>query len=307
MNKPVTNLKLTVTIGVCVRNSASTIGDAVNSILQQDFPHDQMEILVVDGYSTDNTISAFRIAQNSSEIKQKIFCASGGIGRARQIVVDKASGKYIVWVDGDMTLSKDFVRKQVEFMEQNPNVGIAKGKLSLQFTSNLLGTLETFSRAASKMVNYQTKSSHNKVLGTSGCIYRTQAIKQAGGFDESVRGYGEDWDAEIRVRALGWSMATINVTYLDYERNGMTWKILWIKYWRRGYDTHYFLHKRNGLLKHYRMFPLAAIVSGFLHAKKLYRMTRKKLVFLLPLQYYFKMTAWYVAFIRSHFDSYQPK
>ena len=49
----------------------------------------------------------------------------GGLGVARQIVVDKACGKYIVWVDDDVTLPKDFVRKQVGYMEQNPHVGIA--------------------------------------------------------------------------------------------------------------------------------------------------------------------------------------
>ncbi|MEM5867131.1 MAG: glycosyltransferase [Candidatus Aenigmatarchaeota archaeon] len=41
------------------------------------------------------------------------------------VVVKNASGKYIIWVDCDMILPKDHVQKQVEFMEQNPKVGIA--------------------------------------------------------------------------------------------------------------------------------------------------------------------------------------
>ena len=31
--------------------------------------------------------------------------------------MDNAKGKYIIWVDGDMILSRDFVKKLLEFME----------------------------------------------------------------------------------------------------------------------------------------------------------------------------------------------
>ena len=138
-------------------------------------------------------------------------------------------------------------------------------------------------------------------------MYRIEAIRQAGGFDENLKGYGEDWDIEIRARAAGWSLHTINTKFLDYERFGLTWKNLWGRYWLRGYYTHYFLHKNRGMLKHYRMFPPAAFLSGLLHAHRLFELTHRKAVFLLPFQYVFKMTGWYFGFIRSHLNSYEPK
>jgi len=122
-----------------------------------------------------------------------------------------------------------------------------------------------------------------------------------------LRGYGEDSDIEIRIRATGWSLTTTNARFLDYERHGLTWKSLWSRYWLRGYYTHYFLHKNRGLLKHYRMFPPAAFLSGLLHAPTLFKLTHEKKVFLLPFQYVFKMMAWYIGFIRSHLDSYEPR
>jgi len=296
-----------VTVGICVRDSEATIKEAIDSVLIQDFPHESMELIIVDGYSKDKTMAILRQILKNVDVKNKVFYESEGLGRARQIVVDNATGKYIVWVDGDMVIPRDFVRKQVEFMRQHPKVGIAKGKLALKSMNNVLGTLESFSRAAGKMVDYRSKRAYFKTLGTSGSIYRTQAIMQVGGFEKDLKGYCEDWGIEIKIRAAGWLLLTTDAEYLDYERHGLTWKTLWSRYWRRGYDTHYFLHKHSGLIKHYRMFPPAAFLAGFFHAKKLFALARQKAVFLLPVQYVFKMTAWYVGFMRGHLDSYEPR
>ena len=46
-----------VTIGFCVKNAEQTVRDAIRSILKQDFPHEMMELIIVDGYSKDKTLS----------------------------------------------------------------------------------------------------------------------------------------------------------------------------------------------------------------------------------------------------------
>jgi glycosyltransferase involved in cell wall biosynthesis len=304
-------IKPKVTIGICVKNNAQTIGETIKSIIKQDFPRELMELIIVDGYSKDGTLSIIENQLQNSKIRFKVFREMEGLGNARQIVVDNAEGEYIVWVDGDMVLSKNYVNELVKYMDQHPNVGIAKGKPSLNFVSNLLGTLEAYSRAISKIVHFSSeRAKRSGVLGTSGAIYRTKVINAVGGFDKDIKGYCEDWDVELKVRDAGWSLKLTNAAeYLDYERCGITLKSLWNRYWRRGYDTHYFIHKNKNrkLIKHYRMFPLAAFLTGFFHACVLFRLTYKKSVFLLPFQYLFKMTAWYFGFIRSHFNHYQPK
>ena len=300
-------MKPKVTIGVCVRNCEEFIREAIESIMNQDFPHELIELIVVDGYSQDNTLSILKSVLLNTDVKTKVFYENKGLGAARQIAVDNAQGEYILWVDGDMIIPRNYVRKLVEFMKRHPEVGIAKGKQALEPGINLLATLEGYSRAAGRMVDYNSEKARLKALGTSGSIYRVKIIKQVGGFDENMKGYGEDWDLEIRVRDAGWSLRTISVKYFDYERHKLTWKSLWSRYWLRGYYTHYFLHKNKGMIKHYRMFPPAAVISGLLCAYKLFKLTHRKAVFLLPFQYWFKITAWYVGFIKSHLNSYQPR
>ena len=301
-------MKPNVSIGVCVKNVEDFIEDAIDSIIKQDYPHRYLDVIFVDDGSEDNTLLIIKKKVEKIDIPFKIIHTSwNGIGHARNIVVTNAGGDYILWVDGDMVLSKDYTRTLVEFMEKHQKVGIVKGKQSLKPEGNLLAILETYSRAAGKMIDYQSEKARTKSLGTGGSLYRKNIIQQVGGFDENLKRYGEDFDLEIRIRNAGWSLSTTYAKCLDYERRGITWKTLWIKYWIRGFYSHYFLHKNIGMIVHYRMFPPAAFLVGLLQANKLFRLTRDKAVFLLPFHNFLKMFVWYMGYIKAHFLSYQPK
>jgi glycosyltransferase involved in cell wall biosynthesis len=296
-----------VTIGVCVRNGAATIREAIESIIAQDYPHHVMEVIFVDDGSEDDTLSLINSYVSKMDMPVKVFHHEWrGLGASRNIAVDNASGKYLVWVDGDMVLSKNFIRKLVDFMDMHPKIGIAKGKQALEPGKNIVATLETYARAASRMVDYESQKMHAKSLGTGGAIYRTDVLRRVGCFDENLKGYGEDFDIEIRVKAAGYWLSTINSEFLDYERHGLTWKHLWSRYWLRGYYSHYFLHKNTGTIKLYTTLTPIALLSGLLQAHKLFKLKYEKIVFLLPFQNGFKMMAWLFGFVESHFNSYEP-
>jgi glycosyltransferase involved in cell wall biosynthesis len=297
-----------VTIGVCVRNSENSIGEAIDSILAQDYPHDYIRLVIVDDGSEDGTLATVQKRVQEVDIETVVLSTSWrGLGNARNTVIANSEGSYILWVDGDMVLSPIFLRKLVEFMERNPKTGIVKGKQVLSSGRNLLATLELFSRAAGRMVDYQSQKGQFKVVGTGGALYRIKAVNQVGGFDPNLKGYNEDWDFEIRLRKLGWHLNTADVYFGDYERYGLTWKSLWRRYWVRGYHTNYFLRKNKGLIKHYRMFPPAAFLFGLVNAVKLFRLTGRKSVFLLPAPSMYKMMAWYIGFICGQWDSRSVK
>jgi glycosyltransferase involved in cell wall biosynthesis len=297
-----------VTIGICVRNCQNTIDKTIESVMAQDYPHKLVEVIFVNDGSEDETLSIIKSYVSKIDMNVKVFNHKWkGLGYSRNLVINNAAGEYIIWVDGDMVISQNYVKKLVTFMGHNPKVGIAKGKQSLHSGSNILGTLEAYSRSVSRMVDYGSQKFRYKSLGTGGAIYRVKAIKQVGGFDENLKGYCEDWDIEIRIRESGWSLCTVNAEFVDYERFKLTWNELWRRYWLRGYYTHYFLHKKKGLIKHYKMFPPAAFFAGLIHSKKLFALTREKFVFFLPFQYLFKYIAWYVGFFKGHLGAYQPK
>jgi glycosyltransferase involved in cell wall biosynthesis len=288
-----------VTVGLCIKNSELTLKEALQSVIDQDFPHGSFELVVVDGHSRDNTLEVVRACLSKSDIRAEIFYENQGLPQARQIVVDNANGRYVVWVDGDMVLTRGFLTKQVEFMEKNPLVGVAKGKYANEPNSNqsVVATLENVEFLLNTLLEGETDS---KVLGTSGCIYRISALRDIGGFDFSIKGVGEDMDVENRIRNAGWSLHVTSAMF--YETRRQNWRALWNEYFWHGCGGRRLFKKNRHLFELYKMLPPLAIVAEFFRVPPAYRLTRRKVVLLLPFHYAFKRLAWFSGFIKSGFE-----
>ena len=152
-----------------MRNGENSIADAINSVIDQDFPHERMEVVFVDDGSEDKTLSILKSYVPRMDMEVKVFHQEWkGLGYARNVVVDNANGEYIIWVDGDMILSKDYVKRLVGFIKRHPKVGIVKGKQALESGGNLLATLETYSRVASRMVDYGSERRNSSLWALGG-------------------------------------------------------------------------------------------------------------------------------------------
>jgi glycosyltransferase involved in cell wall biosynthesis len=284
-----------VTVGICVRNGEKMLGDAVNSVINQDFPRDLLQIVFVDDGSKDKTPEI--ISDFVSRLGDQAKCITTswrGLGSARQTIVENASGTYIVWVDCDMVLSRDFIHRQVEFMDANPTVGIGKGRYGVDRKENLVATLENMDFLIDFPGEIETKS---KSLGTGGCIYRLKAIKEAGGFDKNIKGAGEDMDAENRIREKGWKLYITNAVFFEKRRE--TWKSLWDEYFWRGCSWQMLANKNREMVNLAKLLPPVAVMVELTKVPTAYKLTHQKKAFLLPLHYIFKRVAWFLGFLKS--------
>lgn len=294
--------KIKVTIGICVKNAEATIGEAVDSIIHQSFPHELMEVIVVDGYSSDRTLSIINDKIAKSNIKIRVFRENVGLGMARQIVVDNARGDYIVWVDGDLRLSQHYVRNQVDFMERNPKAGIAEGSYGVCLGKSLVAFLENVVPVVRSKCITSASLKTEPLAATEGAIWRVETIKKAGGFDVAMKGAAEDTEAAYRIKASGWELYVTKEIF--WEKCRETWKSLWDQYFWYGYGAHYVHHKNSKLISPYKMLPLVGFLLGIFYSHPAYRLTHRKIVFLLPLHYAFKRMAWCWGYIKSHINGY---
>ena len=292
-------MKPKVTIGVCVRNCASTIREAIESIMAQDYPHELIEVIFIDDGSEDKTLAIIKHYASKMGMKVKIYHHEWrGLGPSRNVVVKNASSEYIIWVDGDMILPPDHVTKQVEFMEKNPKVGIAKARYGILPKESILEFLENIPFVLRDLKNVSLEL---KLPGTGGAIYRVKAIRQAGGFDEVLKGNGEDQDAAFRVRSIGWFIERSPAVF--YEKRPRTWREFWKKWVWYGFGDYLLYRKNRNIFSLFKMNPLAGFINGFIQIADAYRLTHRKSVLLLPFHNSFKMIAWCLGFIKSQFSS----
>lgn len=290
-------IKPLVSIGICLKNAEGTARNVLNYLLDQDFPSELMELIVVDGGSSDNTLLAVKRTLAGTSVRSQVFQEAHGLGFARNIVVKNASGEYIIWVDGDMTLPRDHVRKQIEFMEKNPKIAIAGGRFLGDPKDNLLACLENIEW---KVMDYESGESETPVPirhFCGGTIYRVDAIRTIGGFDENIKGACEDLEAEFRLCKAGWLLYfTTEVGFHDKRRD--TWKDIWKENSWYGYGMHYVSHRHGNLVR------TSSFVRDFRRCFTAYKLTRRKVVFLLPVLQVFKKIAGLSGFAKAHIDGY---
>jgi len=185
----------------------------------------------------------------------------------------------------------------VEFMEQNLKVGIAKARYGMKSGENIVAALENI-----PFIVYDSKngSLNSKLPGTGGSIYRVKAVRQVGGFDDRVKGVGEDQDVAYRVKLAGWFLERSPAVF--YERRVQTWKDLWDKYFWYGYGNYDLYRKNRNIFSLYKMVPIAGFVAGALYTLEAFRLTHWRFVFLLPIHFAFKMTAWCFGFAKRKSD-----
>jgi len=294
-----------ITIGLCVKNSEKTIMKCLESILNQDYPKELIEIIVVDGGSIDRTVEIAKNMLSGGGIPSRLFYDNGGgLGLARQIVLDSTDREYIVWVDSDVTISKDFVTDQVTFMAENPDVGVATGKSVIQadLDYTLPALLQSLSKYVGSVEFKQTKD-YRGLPPNDASIYRVEAAKQAGGFDKKIKGASEDEDLILRIKEKGWSLR-VNTKAEFHAVPKDTWQSLWTEESWFGYGKHYLSHKRKDSLVPARHIPIIFFIGGLKVGLKAYRLTLRKKSLLIPFASLFAKVAWWFGYIKAHVEGY---
>lgn len=167
--------------------------------MQVDYDKDKLEIIVVDGNSTDGTreiVSHYPVKLLTEE--------RPGLNAARNTGIKHSNGEIIAFTDVDCVAPKNWIRKIVEHF-QSPHAGCVGGStvgyydnfLSRYADESILPALRTFE----KLEVLDAVKPPQKYPAGCNMAVRQDALKKAGVFDEKIR-YGFDED-ELVERICG--------------------------------------------------------------------------------------------------------
>jgi glycosyltransferase involved in cell wall biosynthesis len=285
-----------VTIGLCIKNSGATVETALDSILKQDYSHKALKVIIVDENEEGAALPYIESFKKETDIKTTVFFVENkGLGASRQIVIDNSEGDYVVWVDDDFVLRKDFITKHVEFMNENPQLAAAAA-VETPILTNFLSSFEAY------FVSQNTITKNVPLGGLE--IFRLEAVNQIGGYDVSIKGAAEDQDISLRLINSGWKLAINDGAEYYRKCRPATWKATWSKNFWYGYGKHLLYHKHKSSVSIMEIFLPAAFWTGLRISLKLYRFNREKKVFLLPTFYSYMRLAWGVGFFYSNVKKY---
>ena len=101
-----------LSVVIPVYNCEKYINQCINSILSQPCSNN-IEIIIVDDGSTDKSgYICDKLCERYNNIAV-IHKENGGVASARNIGIEKATGDYIAFVDGDDFWEKDFFDKSI--------------------------------------------------------------------------------------------------------------------------------------------------------------------------------------------------
>ena len=186
-----------VSVIIPTYNYSQFILDAIKSALAQDIP--DLEIIVVDDGSTDNTADVLEPYKNSIKY---FYQDNAGLSPARNTGISASTGEFILFLDADDMLGPDAVASQVAYLEQNRSafVAVCENKLFRETDSN--DKPKPFGSWPLCRENLGVHLCYFNIAPPHALLFRRQVISETGWFDEQLTAC-EDYDFWLRAAVRG--------------------------------------------------------------------------------------------------------
>lgn len=171
-----------VSIIVPVYNSEGFIGKNIESLLNQSYPKERYEILIVDNASTDNTQDVIRQYPVTLLEEKNIQ----GSYAARNKAILHAKGDVLAFTDADCIVTRDWVQHGVHCLEQK-SADIVGGKVSF-----LLSDKSTAAEQLDSLTNMHNRSAVAKGSAkTANILAYASVFKKVGLFPAEMKSGGD--------------------------------------------------------------------------------------------------------------------
>ncbi|NJL19684.1 MAG: glycosyltransferase [Leptolyngbyaceae cyanobacterium SM1_3_5] len=184
----------TVSILIPCYNADRWIAQAIESALNQTYPH--KEVIVVDDGSTDRSLEI--IKSFGEQIRWETGKNQGG-NVARNRLLNLSTGEWIQYLDADDYLLPNKIKKQIEFLVQNPDTEVI-------YSPHITEELEQQEIIHTPPALANLPLPHDlwllaiqwKLPQTGGLLFNKQALVDINGWREDLK-HCQDYDLYVRL------------------------------------------------------------------------------------------------------------
>ena len=211
------NYQFYVSVLIPTYNEENYIENTLSNLLNNTYPQNLFEIIVVDGGSTDSTVSRVNnIIENNNNIKiyknlNKIQSSGLNIG------IEKAKGDIIIRADAHAIYDKNYISESVKLLSDNDyqNVGPFQKSYGENIVSNAIAMgMNTIFGMGNAKYRLSDNYLENVKSVWLGAWWKKSLIKLKG-FDERLK-ISEDFDLNYRLRKIGGQVIASNKIKATY-------------------------------------------------------------------------------------------
>ncbi|MDC0458036.1 glycosyltransferase, partial [Alphaproteobacteria bacterium] len=181
-----------ISVVITTKNEEKNIENCLLSLQKQNLHHFKTEIIVVDNYSNDKTLSI------AKKYKAKTFVLGPERNAQRNYGLLKISkGSLLLWIDADMILHPDLIFNSASLLLKQNDV------VAVTFPEIVIGN-----SFFSKIRRFERSYYDNTPIDGSRLI-KAEAFKKVGGFSNTWLHGPDDWDLDMELRQIG------KITHLD--------------------------------------------------------------------------------------------
>jgi len=186
----------------CFNESKFIVG-SVESLLSGNYPKSKIEILVIDGGSTDNTIEKVKLLCERFDSVKLLHNAKKVVPAALNLGVASASNDLLIWCGAHAIYDSDYVKNSVATLLGEQAASSVGGVISPIANSRVgkaiaIATTSKFGIGNAKYRYASTRQLVDTVFG--GCFYRANVLK-VGGFNEQwIRNQDSEFNHRLRTQ-----------------------------------------------------------------------------------------------------------
>jgi len=171
-----------VSIVATVLNNGDTVAELVESLLNQSRKAD--EIVIVDGGSSDNTLSVLREYERKYKVL-KILHRRLNKAHARNYGIEQAKFNVIAQIDGSCVAHKHWLKRLIKPLK-NPEVGVSAGFYKIVAVNRVASAVAPFIGASPRLLDLRAYMPTGRSMAIRKSVWR------------SLHGYSEDlqWSGE---------------------------------------------------------------------------------------------------------------